>query len=158
LAKKPGCTALLVAVTLILAGPPAAAAGAAQASAAHEASRRGTLLLIGGALEDTNRPVYQRFLALASAHGPAHIVIAAAASLEQDESADYKIKALKNWAPGVSIEVVRRETPTAETVAAIDRATAMFFTGGDQKRVTDRYRPGDKDTPEWLAMRRLLAR
>ena len=162
LAKNPGYSALLLAATLVLAGPPAVAATAAHAtaaaSAAHEPSRRGTLLLIGGAIEDTNRPVYQRFLALASAHGPAHIVIAAAASLEQDESAEYKIKALKSWAPGVSIEVVRRETPTAETVAAIDRATAMFFTGGDQKRVTDRYRPGDKDTPEWLAMRRLLAR
>ena len=158
MARKPGYTALLLAATLILAGSSAVAATAAHDGAAHGASPRGTLLLIGGALEDTNRPVYQRFLALASAHGPTHIVIAAAASLEQDESADYKIKALKGWAPGVSIEVVRRETPTAETVAAIDRATAMFFTGGDQKRVTDRYRPGDKDTPEWLAMRRLLAR
>lgn len=158
MASKPGYSALLLAAILVLAGPSAAAASAPQAGAAHEASPRGTLLLIGGALEDSNRPVYQRFLALASAHGPAHIVIAAAASLEQDESADYKIKALKGWAPGVSIEVVRRETPTAETVAAIDRATAMFFTGGDQKRVTDRYRPRDADTPEWLAMRRLLAR
>jgi len=153
LAKKPGYTALLLAAAFVLGGLPAAAG-----SAAHEASPRGTLLLIGGALEDTNRPVYQRFLALAAARGPAHIVIAAAASLEQDESADYKIKALRSWAPGVGIEVVRRETPTAETVAAIERATAMFFTGGDQKRVTDRYRPGGADTPEWLAMRRLLAR
>lgn len=158
LASKPGYSALLLAAILIVAGPPAAAASVAHASAAHGASPRGTLLLIGGALEDTNRPVYQRFLALASAHGPAHIVIAAAASLDQDESAGYKIKALRGWAPGVDIQVVRRETPTAETVAAIDRATALFFTGGDQKRVTDRYRPGDQDTAEWLAMRRLLAR
>ena len=83
LAKNPGYSALLLAATLVLAGPPAVAATAAHAtaaaSAAHEPSRRGTLLLIGGAIEDTNRPVYQRFLALASAHGPAHIVIAAAA-------------------------------------------------------------------------------
>jgi cyanophycinase len=34
----------------------------------------------------------------------------------------------------------------------------MFFTGGDQKRITDRYRPHDRPTPEWLAMRRLLER
>ena len=154
MAPKPTLAALLLAATLILADAPPVSAG----GAAHESSPRGTLLLIGGAIEDTNRPVYQRFLALAAARGPAHIVIAAAASLDQDESATYKIKALQSWAPGVSIEVVRRETPTAETVAAIERATAMFFTGGDQKRVTDRYRPGDADTPEWLAMRRLLAR
>jgi cyanophycinase-like exopeptidase len=34
----------------------------------------------------------------------------------------------------------------------------MFFTGGDQKRITDRYRPHDQSTPEWQAMRRLLER
>ena len=158
MAKKPGYAVLLLAATLIIAGPSTVAASAAHAGAGHAAGARGNLMLIGGALEDTNRPVYQRFLALASVHGPARIVIATAASLDQDESAGYKIKALQSWAPGVSIEVVRRETPTAETVAAIDRATALFFTGGDQKRVTDRYRPGDADTPEWLAMRRLLAR
>ena len=40
----------------------------------------------------------------------------------------------------------------------VDQATAMFFTGGDQKRITDRYRPGDAPTPEYEAIMRLLAR
>ena len=119
---------------------------------------RGTLLLIGGGLDDDNRAVYERFLALASASGPAHVVIATAASLEQDEAATDKTEALRTWAPGIGIDVIQRETPAAETVAAIDRASAMFFTGGDQQRITNRYRPGNQDTPEWLAMRRLLAR
>jgi cyanophycinase len=144
--------AMLIAAALLIALP----ASATTINAA--AARHGTLLLIGGALLDDNRPVYQRFLELAAARGPARVVIVSAASLEQDESANYKIDALRTWDPTLTIEVVRRETPTAQTVAAIDRATALFFTGGDQARVTARYRPNDSDTPEWLAMRRLLAR
>ena len=127
-------------------------------SANKGAERHGKLLLIGGGLDDDNRPVYERFLALAAANGPVRIVIATAATRSQDDEATDKTEALRTWAPGVTVEVVRRETPTSETVAAIDRATAMFFTGGDQQRITDRYRPGNAASPEWLAMRRLLAR
>ena len=61
-------------------------------------------------------------------------------------------------APSAQLAVISRETDTAATVAAIDGANAMFFTGGDQKRITDRYRPDDANTPEWDAMKRLLAR
>ena len=151
----------LVALAWALSSAIGAMADAAPVSSAGKGSapaRHGTLLLIGGALLDDNLPVYQRFLELAGAHGPARVVIVTAASLEQDESANYKIDALRTWDPTIAIEVVRRETPTAQTVSAIDAATALFFTGGDQARVTARYRPGDADTPEWLAMRRLLDR
>ena len=119
---------------------------------------RGTLLLIGGGLDDDNRPVYERFLTLAAAHGPARIVIATAATGNQDIEATGKTEALRTWAPRVDVDVVRRETSTAATVAAIERASAMFFTGGDQQRITARYRPNGQSTPEWEAMRRLLAR
>lgn len=127
-------------------------------TAADGALPRGTLLLIGGGLDDDNRPVYERFLTLAAANGPARIVIATAATGSQDQEAIDKSEALRTWAPQVQLEVVRRETPTGETVAAIDRATAKFFTGGDQQRIVERYRPHDTASPEWLAMRRLLAR
>jgi cyanophycinase len=125
---------------------------------AARTAQHGTLLLIGGGLDDDNRPVYERFLQLAAAHGHVRIVIATAATGEQEAEATDKTEALRTWAPRAEIEVVRRETSTEATVAAIDRATAMFFTGGDQKRITDRYRPHDQSTPEWLAMRRLLER
>lgn len=118
----------------------------------------GTLLLIGGGLDNDNRPVYTRFLELAAVAGPPRIVIATAATGPQDEEATDKAEALRTWAPGVPVEIVRRETSTADTVAAIDRATAMFFTGGDQKRITARYRPDEAASPEWQAMQRLLAR
>lgn len=118
----------------------------------------GTLLIVGGGLDDDSRPIYARFVALASARGPANILIATAATgTEQDEVVD-KTEALRIWAPGVPVRAIRRDTPTAETVAAIDAATAILFTGGDQKRITTRYRPDERDTPEWSAMHRLLAR
>lgn len=67
-------------------------------------------------------------------------------------------EALRAWAPGVAVDVVRRDTGTADSVAAFARASAVFFTGGDQKRITTRSRPGDQDSPELAALRALLAR
>lgn len=118
----------------------------------------GTLLVVGGGLDDDSRPIYERFVELAGAHGPANILIATAATgPEEDEVVD-KTEALRVWASGVPVRAIRRATPTDETVAAIDGATAVLFTGGDQARITARYRPDDRDTPEWLALRRLLDR
>lgn len=132
------------------------------ASAPHRATPstglRGTLLAIGGGLDDDNRPVYERFAALAAASGPARIVVAVAASGDQDTTAKSKIEALRTWCPQAEFNVIRRETPSSQAVESIDRATAMFFTGGDQKRITALYRQGDADTAEAGAMRRLLAR
>ncbi|MBI5362180.1 MAG: cyanophycinase [Planctomycetes bacterium] len=132
---------------------------AACASTPH-ASRgsAGTLLIVGGGLDDDARPVYERFLELASARGPANLLIATAATGAQEDEVVDKTEALRVWAPGVPVRAILRETSTDETVAAIDAATAILFTGGDQKRITDRYRPNDADTPEWRAMQRLLAR
>jgi cyanophycinase len=118
----------------------------------------GSLLVIGGGLDNDNRPVYERFLELASEHGEPHIVVVTAATGPQEEEATDKREALRTWAPGVDVAIVRRETSTEETVAAIDRATALFFTGGDQARITARYRSEGVDTPECAAMRRLLER
>ena len=118
----------------------------------------GTLLLIGGGLDDDARAVYERFVELAGANGAPRIVVLTAATGPQDQEAIDKTEALRTWAPTVPVEVVLREASTADTVAAIDRASGLFFTGGDQKRITARYRPEDRPTPEWLAMVRLLTR
>ena len=147
-------TLLITVAAVCAAACPTVNAGGASQPARH----RGMLLLIGGGLDDDNRPVYERFLTLAAAHGPARIVIATAATGDQEIEATGKTEALRTWAPRVEVEVVRRETSTAATVAAIDRASAMFFTGGDQQRITARYRPNNQSSPEWEAMRRLLAR
>ena len=128
---------------------------------AAAAASRGRLLLVGGGLDDDARPVYERLLALAagaSADGVPRIAIVTAATGPQDEEATDKAEALHTWSPHAAVEIVRRETPTDATIQAIDRAGALLFTGGDQARITARYRPEDADTPEWLAMQRLLAR
>jgi cyanophycinase len=118
----------------------------------------GALLLIGGGLDDDQQPVFDRFLALAGRDRAPRIVVVTAASGDQDDMAIGKVAALRTWWPGLACDVVRRETTTEATVAALDAATGLFFTGGDQQRITDRYRPAGADTPEWLAMQRLLDR
>lgn len=143
---------------LLLALAAAAAFVSGCSSAEPATGLNGSLLVIGGGLDDDNRPVYERFIQLASRPGPPRIVIATAASGDQPANAQGKTESIRAYAPDVQIGVITRETPQAETVALIDNATAMFFTGGDQKRITDRYRPGGHDTPEAAAMRRLLAR
>ncbi|MFN7670732.1 MAG: cyanophycinase [Planctomycetota bacterium] len=140
-----------------LAVAPFAACGAV-ADAAPPTAACGSLLLVGGGLDDDARPVYEHLLALAARAGHVRVVVMTAATGPQDEEATDKAEALRTWVPAVPVEVVRRETPTAATVAAIDRASALLFTGGDQERITARYRPDGIDTPEWLAMRRLLDR
>lgn len=123
----------------------------------------GHLLLIGGGLDDDNKPVYQRFIALASKDlptgQPPRILIASAASGDQEANIKGKTESLRAYCPNAKIDAIRRETSTDETVALINQATAIFFTGGDQKRITTRYLTSEGlDTPEASAMRRLLDR
>jgi cyanophycinase len=118
----------------------------------------GTLLIIGGGLDNDLRPIYERLVELAGAYGPAKIVIVTAATGPEEIEIVDKTEALRVWAPGVPVSAIRRATSTADSVAAIESATALLFTGGDQQRITDRYRPEGRDTAEWSAMQRLLAR
>ncbi len=118
----------------------------------------GSLLIVGGGLDNDKRAIYERFVELASARGEPNIVIVTAATGPQEVELADKTEALRVWAPDARVRGLARETPTDESVAAIDAATALLFTGGDQQRITARYRPDEHDTPEWLAMRRLLAR
>jgi cyanophycinase len=115
---------------------------------------QGTLLLVGGGLDNDARPVYARLLA-----GPApRLVVATAATGPQDAEATDKTEAARAFSPGVAVDVLRRETTTAAAIAALSRASAVFFTGGDQQRITARYRPDGQPGAEWQALRQLLAR
>lgn len=123
--------------------------------------RAGHLLIVGGGLDDDLRQIYERFLKLAAIPGPPRlVVITTAIGTEWDRYTERidKVEALRAWAPGVPVEVLHRTDSTAATVTALDRATGVLFTGGDQAKLTQRYRPGGKETPERLAMKRLLAR
>jgi cyanophycinase len=122
---------------------------------------RGTLLAIGGGLEDDNAPVYERFAQLArqgAGKRAPRIVIVTTASGDEPDAQRGKRESFAVWCPQIPVDVIGRDTPSADAVATIDAASALFFTGGDQKRITTKYRPANTDTPEWLAMQRLLAR
>ncbi|HLP83584.1 MAG TPA: cyanophycinase [Phycisphaerales bacterium] len=122
---------------------------------------RGTLLAIGGGLEDDNGPVYERFATLAregARKGEARIVIVTTASGDEADAERGKRESFAVWCPELPVDVIGRETASAEAVAKIDAASALFFTGGDQKRITAKYRPGGSDSVEWMAMQRLLQR
>ena len=127
-------------------------------STPRPADGAGSLLVIGGALSKDNDAVYGRLLQLATQDGGVRLLIATAASGDEEGAAESVRRAVLRRDPDAVIETVGRATPTDETVAAVQRARAVFFTGGDQKRITDRYRPDDRDTPEWQALRGLLAR
>lgn len=152
----------IVAAVLVaaLAGCGATNTHSTSSAAGNAAAPRGHLLIIGGGLDDDNKPVYERFLELASRGSePPVIVIATAASGDEPANAKGKTQSIRAYRPDAVIEVIGRETSTEESVAIIDRAHAMFFTGGDQKRITTRYlTPDGRDTPEAAAMRALLRR
>ncbi|QQS09932.1 MAG: cyanophycinase [Phycisphaerales bacterium] len=158
-----GVVGVLVALAMAACASNRDARGRGQGSDSREgAGRAGHLLIIGGGLDDDNRPVYDRLIELArhsagSAREP-RILIATAASLDQEANSKGKTESILAYCPTCRIDTITRETPTEETVALVDAADAMFFTGGDQKRITARYLKDDADTPESLAMRRLLAR
>ncbi|MFZ4573133.1 MAG: cyanophycinase [Phycisphaerales bacterium] len=122
----------------------------------------GSLLVIGGGLDDDNKPVYERFIELsrrAAPGGKPHIIIATAASGDEPGNAQGKTESIRAYCGDARISTIGRDTPAAEAVAIIDSASAMFFTGGDQKRITAKYRPDGADTtPEREAMLRLLRR
>lgn len=152
------CVAV-VGLTAVVACMSGCATGEGVAATARE---RGTLLVIGGGLEDDNAPVYQRFAELARAGArrgeEPRIVIVTTASGDEADAAKGKMESFAVWCPQIPVDVIGRETSSEAAVAKIDAASALFFTGGDQKRITAKYRADDKDSPEWLAMRRLLAR
>jgi cyanophycinase len=123
--------------------------------------KAGHIMIVGGGLDDDLRGVYECLLKLASAQGKPRVLIATAAT-EQGEEVHSEIvgktSALQAWSPDVQVGVITRETSTEDTVKAIDEATGILFTGGSQARITQRYRPEGRETPEWHAMKRLLAR
>ncbi|MBL0870459.1 MAG: cyanophycinase [Phycisphaerales bacterium] len=147
--------------TLCVLCPALLSAGCARRDTAHNAN--GHLLVIGGGLERDNAPVYQRILELAKAASPedkARVVIATAASADEAASEKSARAAFALYDTKAVIACITRDTPSDETVLILSRANAIFFTGGDQKRITARYRPDPAaaPSPELLAFRELLNR
>ena len=87
---------LRVATSCLLA---ALAVGCASTSTPRSAAA-GTLLVVGGGLDNDTRAVWERFVELASARGPARFVVATAATGDEEDEVVDKTEALRVWAPG----------------------------------------------------------
>jgi cyanophycinase len=109
----------------------------------------GTLVIIGGGEDRTGeRAVLRRIVDLAG--GPsARVVVLGTATTIPDELETMYRKAFDGLGAG-EVEFLpvssRDEANDPETVEAIDAASAVFFTGGDQSRIAAIFGGSDADT------------
>lgn len=131
------------------------------------ASSRGTLIAAGGSMHDENGEVHRHILA----GSKRAIGIVTTASGDGVEALATKREGFAKWAPGREVLDIglREDHPEMAddpaVVALIDRCDVLFFTGGDQKRIVEVFRPktgeGEKsrrDSAAYKAVIRLLDR
>lgn len=153
-----------IAALVLLAG-----AGAAQAGG-------GTLVIVGGGLDPANaevwgalleaRPAEARTIAIipAASGEPAASARAAADALERHGAAPAEIVTIRLAAiddpgtPKVDESTWQAGAHDPSEIATVERAGAIWFTGGDQARITATLLAADgSDTPMLAAIRRRLA-
>lgn len=129
----------------------------------------GTLVVIGGAVKDGNDAVWQAVVTAAGGPGSLIIVLPTASSdperaglltAEQLQLRGARTQVLPiapRW-PGSSLETARRAAQDPRWLQALASAQGVFFTGGEQERLLDTLRPGDKDSPLMTSIRALWAR
>jgi cyanophycinase len=102
-------------------------------------NRAGNVLLLGGG--DAPPAVLRRFVELAGG-ADAVIVVLPMASGDEQAAASYYAQLFQAETQATQVEPVfinnREEAAQAAVVAAIRRANGVWFTGGDQSRITDR--------------------
>ncbi len=105
-------------------------------SLAAQAGPKGYLLIIGGG--ERTEAMMKRFLNLAAGFGRGKIVIftmatAVPGEVREEVMAEYKERGVRDF----SIHhLTRREALVPDTVKILDGAGGIFFTGGDQSRLT----------------------
>jgi cyanophycinase len=134
------------------------------AGTGHDAASRGNLLIVGGGLQADNAEVLGAF----ATHAQAISLVIPTASGVPTESAQGTLEMLTAFAaPGqsmapLSILAIHHDTPERAQdqshVDAIHQATAVWFTGGQQSRIIDVFRPAGQDSPAYDALQQLLAR
>ncbi|WP_033216208.1 cyanophycinase [Kitasatospora phosalacinea] len=168
-----GRTALALAAALTLLTPTA------QAASARPAGAGGTMILVGGGLQDGNGRIYGEIVQKAGGVGKARIGVLTAASVPESQDPDaadpdacsnsrcngrYYADLFKHygaadaqWIP-VDIEHVDAADSDA-VVAQVESMTGFFFGGGDQYRYVTSLLHGDAhtDSKVMAAIRRKLA-
>ncbi len=126
----------LVAAAIVAALPVVAAAGPGSGPARDAAEPRGSLFIIGGGDWPPSFP--RLFVDLASKSGTGRIVVFTMASGVPEESGPELVKDFRGAgaADVTRYHLGREEAERPETAAILDGAGGVFFSGGDQSRVT----------------------
>ncbi len=106
-----------------------------------EASKTGSLIIIGGAEDKKRDPIIlKEFIRMAGSDRAKIVIMTVATELPQEVGSEY-VRIFKDLAgPNSEVTTVDVETRDQancpEAIARIEAATAVFFTGGDQFRIT----------------------
>ena len=128
-----------------------AVAGVSAWAAAGPDQPKGSLVIIGGGLRLNNAEVWERIVALAGGKG-ARIAVLPTAALNPAQEARLTADALTRYgarpfvvpvAPLLAGTDVRKATDDPALADAIRKAGGVFFTGGDQARITGSLRRAD---------------
>ncbi|MCY7387207.1 MAG: cyanophycinase, partial [Burkholderiales bacterium] len=104
-----------------------------------EGAQRGWIIPIGGAEEKENSPqILRRFVDICSANGDADIVVIPTASQMADSGARYERIFTELGAARVTAMDfdTRRDCEESSRLARLQDATGVFFTGGNQLRLS----------------------
>ena len=121
----------------------------------------GHLVIVGGALKETNQEVYGRIASLA---GQGKIGVVPTATGVPEESIPGAVGRIeKHTGEGGTVVVDIRfdhpeEAANPKWEKAIDDSSGLFFLGGDQSRILNAFRPESGDTISYAACMRLLDR
>jgi cyanophycinase len=140
------CVVWMVAVGLLVACDPR---GAPAPEA--DGSEVGRLVIVGGGLDRDNAAVYRAILDGRSGEGPLCVVPTASGVAEQ--SMNSAVEAFdahggEGTAAGVFISIENPEAASdAEVAEELRRCSGFYFTGGQQSRILDVFRPRGTSTP-----------
>jgi cyanophycinase len=124
-----------VAIALLAAATAACAPSAGPGSALGVEGVRGHLLIVGGGRQPPE--LVARFVDLAGGAGRARIAVLPMASGEPEASGREKADELRGLGADVFVLHLTREQAMTDSAARLlDGATGIWFTGGDQSRVT----------------------
>jgi len=125
----------LLALAFVLASAVTSAASTPLAAQPSTASAKGSLYIVGGGPQPA--ALVREFVDLAGGSGQARIVVFAMASADGKASGEDKAKQLRGLgADAVSIWVQRDGADADSIVQAVQRATGVWFGGGDQSKLT----------------------
>jgi cyanophycinase len=96
---------------------------------------RGTLLIVGGGSQPDE--LVARFIALAGGVGHTRIAVIPMASEEAQATGDEKVEDLKQrGADAFVLNLTKAQAESDSAVHLLDRVTGIWFSGGDQARLT----------------------